>query len=86
MTASVWNPNIVNVVVGGSDVRDSQTLVNGQTIVVLTAFTYTPGTTTLFVYYNGVLLQKTDDYTESSGSSITLTASAATGDRIDVTF
>lgn len=55
----------------------------GQTVFNLSA-SYDPGTNDLQVYVNGLLLQKTADYTETSSTSITFTSGLSAGDEVTV--
>jgi hypothetical protein len=53
----------------------------GQTLFNLSAG-YNPGTNDLQVFLNGLLMQITADYTETSSSSITFTSGLAAGDEV----
>lgn len=55
----------------------------GQTVFNLSV-SYNPGTNDLQVFVNGLLLQKTADYTETSSTSITFTSGLAAGDEVTV--
>lgn len=63
--------------------RETLTATAGQTVFVLGA-SYDPGTNDLQVYVNGLLLERTADYTETSSTSITFTAGLAAGDEVSV--
>lgn len=67
----------------GLSYRQTITATNGQTVVDLGA-AYDPGTNDLQVYVNGLLLEKTADYAETSPTSITFTAGLAAGDEVSV--
>jgi hypothetical protein len=80
MSASIWNPGATTqAATGNGTITENQTLVLGQTLVILATYTYTPGAKALFVYLNGVLQQIGTAYTETSSSSITFTEPAAEG-------
>ena len=55
----------------------------GQTLFNLNV-SYDPGTNDLQVYVNGLLLQKTADYTETSSTSITFVSGLSAGDEVTV--
>lgn len=55
----------------------------GQTVFNLSA-SYDPGTNDLQVFVNGLLLQKTADYTETSSTSLTFTSGLSAGDEVTV--
>lgn len=58
-----------------------QTATDGQTVFNLADITYTPGTNSLKVYEDGVLLEPVVDYAETSTTRVTLTSGAAEGAR-----
>jgi hypothetical protein len=58
------------------------TAVATQNIFVLTDFTYAPGTKSVFVYVNGVMQQRSVNYTETSPNTITLTSNLDAGDKV----
>jgi hypothetical protein len=55
----------------------------GQTLFTLSG-SYDPGTNDLQVFVNGLLLQKTADYTETSSTSFTFTSGLSAGDEVTV--
>ena len=55
----------------------------GQTLFTLSG-SYDPGTNDLQVYVNGLLLQKTADYAETSSTSFTFTSGLSAGDEVTV--
>jgi hypothetical protein len=55
----------------------------GQTLFNLSA-SYNPGSNDLQVYVNGLLMQKTADYTETSSTSLTFTSGLSAGDEVTV--
>lgn len=56
----------------------------GQTVFVLTQFTYEPGVGNLAVYKNGVRLFAPASYVETNSTTITLVSGAALNDKIQV--
>lgn len=70
--ASVWNPGVLVQMSGANTLREDVVLAAGQTLVLITTFTYVQGNAALFVFINGVLLTNFVDYSETSTSSITL--------------
>lgn len=57
-------------------------LADGQTVFVLTLFTYTPGSKKIMVFCNGVYQT---DFTETDATTITLNfATLLTGDVVDI--
>jgi hypothetical protein len=55
----------------------------GQTLFTLSG-SYDPGTSDLQVYVNGLLLQVTADYAETSSTSFTFTSGLSAGDEVTV--
>ena len=85
MAASLFGTgNAPNVNVTGSFVPQSFTSTAAQTIFILTAFTYTPGTNSLLVFINGQRQILSRDFLETSSASFTLTEPSQLGDYIDV--
>lgn len=76
-TSLTWSREAVNFVV-----KDSQTAIDGQTVVVLGS-TYQVGSSNLEVYVNGLRQRLTADYTETTSASITFTYGLFAGDEID---
>ncbi len=60
------------------------TATTGQTVFVLTDFTYQPNVGNLAVYKNGVRLFAGFDYAETDSSTVTLLSGAALNDKIQV--
>jgi hypothetical protein len=60
---------------------DVYTATAGQTLFNLSG-TYVPGSDVLQVFVNGLLLIKTQDYTETSSSSVTFTSGLLSGDQV----
>lgn len=77
---------------GGSGVLSSSgTLVpqsfvptNGQTVFTITSFSYVPDTTSILVFINGQKQRYNVDYTETSGTSFTLTSGVTANDIVEV--
>jgi hypothetical protein len=63
--------------------RSDQDATAGQTVFNL-SFAYTPGNNEIQVYSGGVLMREGDDYTESSGTSVTFLTGRAAGEAITV--
>jgi len=81
---SVWNPrdSVTEVNNFSSVVRETFTAAAGQQLFPLTAFAYIPGTNSLLVYKNGILLINGVDYNDTSNTSFTLTVGATLNDVI----
>lgn len=77
-SGSSWGKTFVT----GSVARSVVTATAGQTLVPTP--TYTIGANTLQVFVNGVKLLITIDYTETSQSSITMTAGLTSGDEVEL--
>jgi hypothetical protein len=56
----------------------------GQTVFVLTDYTYQTGQNNLAVYVDGVRLFTPTDFTETDSSTVTLTAALAGGERVSL--
>ena len=82
--ASIWEPRnpVTEVNNFSSVVKEAFTATVGQQIFNLTAFAYVPGTNSLLVYKNGLLLVPGVDYSDTDNTSFTLTAGAALSDVI----
>lgn len=91
-TTPLTGAELVPVVQGGvtkqttaSYVRAAKTEVftatAGQTLFTLTG-TYAVGSDVLQVFVNGLLMTKTQDYTETSASSVTFTSGLSAGDEV----
>jgi len=85
MSASIWNPGVsVQTATGNGTVTELVNLVQDQTLVNISLFSYTPGAKSLFVYKGGVLQVLGVDYIESSNTSITLTSPAEANDPLEL--
>lgn len=85
MSASLFGTGgIINVNVNGSLVPQSFTGSAGQTVFVITNFTYTVGTNSLLVFINGQRQISGRDFSETSISSFTLFEGVVAGDFVDV--
>jgi hypothetical protein len=51
-----------------------------QVLFTLTSFEYTPGSNSIFVWKNGVMLRRVEDYAETSSTEITVVTPAALND------
>lgn len=72
---------------GGDDVVVNDTFtgsINSSNTVFTTTYGYTSGT--LMIYYNGIRLRKTTDYTETTSRTFTLTFVPQTGDNLIVDY
>lgn len=82
-SAGVLLKSVDNIAAGGiagvEFQEELQTAADGQTVFTLTSVSYRPGTKSLRVYEDGVLLERATDYTETDASTVTLTAGAADG-------
>ena len=76
--------NTLNANVVGTLLPQSFIAIAGQTVFVITAFTYTANTSSLFVFINGQKQVAGRDFTETSNSSFTLLEGAVAGDFVDV--
>jgi hypothetical protein len=63
--------------------RQILTATAGQTVFTFGA-SYDPGTNDLQVFVNGLLLEKTLDYTETSSTSITFVTGLSAGDEVTI--
>jgi len=82
-SASAWNP--FNLVKFSADTKAAEEFIPasvGQTIFTITSFLYTPGTGSLSVHKNGLLLRKGIDWVERSQNSFQLTVPAVAGDSV----
>lgn len=75
-----------SLVVGaaGSVIPQQFTPIDGQTVFTLSAFSYIPNTTSLWVFVNGDKQRSGLDYTESSGTSFTLNSPVLAIDVVEV--
>lgn len=81
--ASIWQgqSGIIPVVnTAGNLFVENQVATAGQTVFTLASFQYTPGTNSIFVFKNGLLLKLATAYTETDNSHVTLAAGANVGD------
>lgn len=97
LTSSVLSTDVVEVVgfpaatvtaSGNTTVYtpETQTATAGQTVFTLTGGVYVPGTNTLSVFLNGLRLRYAVDYTETSGTVITLASGLVAGDEITFVY
>ena len=85
--ALVWNNDADGITngpsasesAGASFVIETQTATEGQTVFVISKFTYVPGTGNLSVFINGVWQS---DFIETDGSTATLTEGLTAGDEV----
>jgi hypothetical protein len=87
MSANIWAPgsNFINVDAQSTNVFEAFIATAGQTLYVLSKFTYTPNTASIAVYRNGQRLLLGVDFEETSSTRITLTGiSPALGEQIVV--
>lgn len=83
MTANVWNPGQGAIPVAQSKqtmLAQAFTAIDAQVLFNLTAFNYTPYTSSLLIAINGVMQIPVVDFTETSGSSFTITSPLVAGD------
>lgn len=66
---------------GAAYAIENFTATAGQTLFTLTS-SYAPSTNTLQVYVNGLLVNRTTDYTETSSTSVTFTSGLTVGDEV----
>jgi len=78
--AGVTEQTTVNDIRSASSKADVITATASQTLFNLTG-TYAVGSNVLQVFVNGLLLIKTQDYTETSSSSVTFTSGLTAGDQ-----
>jgi hypothetical protein len=71
----------LNFSASGYTATQTITATAGQTVFNLSA-SYDPGTSDLQVFVNGLLLQVTADYTETSSTSFTFTSGLSAGDEV----
>lgn len=86
MSASIWTPDgdSINVNADSTNLSEVFSLDTDQTLVTLTAFTYTPGTESIAVYLNGQRLIRDTDWEEDTGSTIYLLRTVYKGDVLEV--
>lgn len=85
MTASLFGVGASIVAnVNGTLVPQRFVGTTGQTLFNITNFTYVPGTNSILVFINGQKQNTGSDFTETSGSSITLLEGVVAGDFVDV--
>lgn len=88
MGASIWTPGTTIPSTANADntLKGQRfTAAAAQTVFTLTLFQYVPATGSLLVFINGVKQFLASDYTETSSSSITLTAPTVAGDLVEIT-
>lgn len=68
----------------GTLVPQSFVPTNGQTLFTITSFSYVPDTTSILVFINGQKQRYNVDYTETSGTSFTLTSGVTANDIVEV--
>jgi len=81
------NENVTILRVGANEagtvgLYEKHTAAGGQTVFNLVGGSYPTGTHSLLVFKNGQLLVITDDYVETDGDTVTLTAGALAGDKL----
>lgn len=85
-SASVWTGQTTGTIpvinADGNMYEEWHTATASQTVFNLASFEYTPGTNSIFVYKNGVMLRRSVDYTETSATRVTLTSGAALNDKL----
>ena len=84
-TANVFqgaNTVIPVVNTNGNIFEEWQIATAAQAVFTLLTFQYTINTKSIFVFKNGVMLRRVVDYTETSGTQITLITPAALNDRL----
>lgn len=85
MSASLFGTGgVINVNVNGSLVPQSFVGAAGQTLFLITNFTYTIGANSLLVFINGQRQISGRDFTETSTSSFTLLEGVVAGDFVDI--
>ena len=82
MTSAWGGGGTVNVNASGTILPEVFIATNGQKEFVLTKFTYTVGSNSIYVFINGQLQVLTTDYTETSSTKITLVDACVGGERI----
>ena len=81
--ANIWNPRtLIELSADTKAVEEKITATAAQTIFTLTSFLYAVGTGSLWVYKNGVLLNKGSDWVEQTTSTFALTTTQVAGDKI----
>ncbi len=80
--ASIWNPkdSVATISNYSSVVKQRYVATAGQITFDIDAFAYVPGTSSLLVYKNGVLLSPEVDVVETDGDTFTLVSAATAGD------
>lgn len=83
-SSSVWSPSdpIPDITNFSSVVIQRFIATEGQTLFTITNFLYTPGSSSIFAYLNGVLLAPTIDVIETSTTQITLAIPATAGQEL----
>lgn len=85
MSGTAWAPGSTTTVGSANTVvPERQTAVQGQTLITLLLFTYTPNTNSLLVMVNGVVQDSGTDYTETANNQITFTSGLTLGDRVTI--
>lgn len=82
--ASIWEGSAEDIPVVNADgniFEEVQVATAGKTVFTLTSFEYTPGSNSIFVWKNGVMLRRVTDYTETSSTIVTMLAAAALNDK-----
>ena len=83
MGASIWTPTVLPTAnTDGTFIPQVFDATAAQTLFNLSAFSYEPGTHSLLVYKNGLVLELGVNFTETSRTSFTLTSPAALHDNI----
>ena len=83
MGGNIWSPTVKPTAnTDGTFVPQVFDATASQTLFTLTAFAYEPGTHSLLVYKNGLILELGVDYTETSRTSFTLLSAATLHDNV----
>jgi hypothetical protein len=83
--ADFWqgpSSNLPVVNTAGNIFEEVQIAILNQTVFTLASFSYTPGTHSIFVWKNGLMLRRATDYTETNSVTITLAVGCAAGDKL----
>lgn len=85
MSGNAWNPGSIVVANSAATIApQSFTATAAQAIFILTNFTYTPNTSSLWVFVNGVLQTSVLDYTEDAPNQFTLLNPCIGGELVTV--
>lgn len=82
MTSAWGGGGTVNVNASGTILPEVFIATNGQKEFTLTKFTYTVGSSSLYVFVNGQLQLLTTDYAETSTTKFTLVEACVGGERV----